>query len=324
MIKWYRIEDYKHLLRTFNIIIGGRGIGKTYSAIDYIIGSRQRFIYMRNTDVQIKESATDFGNPFKKWALDHARDIRICNEGKHAVVREYFDDEYKTLGYAAALSTSGNLRGVDLSDVDYILFDEFIEMQPPRFDQYETFIKFYETVNRNREILGADPVRVIMLSNAQKLNNGILAGLGLIPVIESMIRTGQRSYRAPEIFLQLPKSEVSEAKRNTALYVAANKSSAAREALNNEFANDDFYGVGVRPLAEYIPVCSFDDLFIYRHKSDGSYYICQTPANNIPAYHSRNPSLFYRGWIPRLAAAYAINKLYYSDFVVKSRIVEIF
>lgn len=323
-MKWYDIKDRAHKLRTFNIIIGGRGIGKTYSALSYLMESGSKFIYMRNTDVQIKESATEFGNPFKRWALDHGRDIRICNEGKHAAIREYSGDEYKTIGYAASLSTSGNLRGVDLSDVDLILFDEFIELQPLRFNQYEYFIKFYETVNRNRELLGSQPVRVFLLSNAQKLDNGILNGLGLVPVIESMIRSGQREYSAPEIFLQLPQSSVSEAKRNTALYIAANKSNAAREALDNEFANDDFYGIGVRPLNEYMPVCAFDDVYIYRHKSDGSYYCCRTPANNIPKYQSRNPSLFYRNWIPKLGAAYAVNKLYYSDFGTKSRIVEIF
>ena len=45
-----------------------------------------------------------------------------------------------------------------------------------------------------------------------------------------------------------------------------NISDAAREALDNEFANDDFYGIGVRPLNEYMPVCAFDDVYIYRHK----------------------------------------------------------
>lgn len=323
-MKWYDIKDREKKLRAFNIIIGGRGIGKTYSAISYCLNAGSKFIYMRNTDVQIKESASEFGNPFKRWALDHSRDIRICNEGKHAAIREYTEDEYKTIGYAVSLSTSGNLRGVDLSDVSMILYDEFIEMQPPRFDQYEYFIKFYETVNRNREILGDEPVKVIMLSNAQKLDNGILRGLGLIPVIEGMIKSGQKEYSAPQIFLQLPQSEVSEAKRNTALYIAANKSNAAREALNNEFANDDFWGIGIRPLAEYIPVCAFDDVYIYKHKSDLSYYCCDIPANNIPRYKSRNPVLFYRYWLPKLGAAYAVNKLFYSDFVIKSQIISLF
>lgn len=320
-MKWYSISDKAEKLRAFNIIIGGRGIGKTYSAINYIINAGRPFIYLRNTDVQISESCTDFGNPFKTWARDHMRDIYIKKQGKHANIYERRGEDLpQLLGYAAALSTAGNLRGVDLSEVEFILFDEFIEKTPLKFKQFDAFMNFYETVSRNRELLGRDPLKVIMLSNAQKLDNEILHALGLIPQIESMIRSGQADYSSGYVYLNLPKSAVSEAKKNTAAYTAANGSAFYKEALQNEFANDNFAGIGKRPVAEYRGICRFDDVYIYRHKSDGSYYCCSVRCENVPEYSSRIPFLFVRYTAPKLARAYARNKLYFSDFVVKSKI----
>lgn len=322
-MKWYSIGEKSEKLRAFNLIIGGRGIGKTYSAIDYIIRSEQPFIYLRNTDVQIAESCTDFGNPFKTWGRDHKRDIYIKKQGKHANIYERSGEDLpRLLGYAAALSTAGNLRGVDLSEVEFVLFDEFIEKTPLKFKQFDAFMNFYETVSRNRELLGRDPLRVLMLSNAQKLDNEILHALGLIPQIESMIRTGQTDFSSGSIYLNLPKSSVSDAKKNTAAYVAANGSAFYKEALQNEFANDNFAGIGKRPIAEYKGICRFDDVYIYRHKSNGSYYCCSQRCENVPEYDSRIPYIFIRRIAPRLAVAYARGKLYFSDFVVKSKIVQ--
>lgn len=325
MMKFFDISEKAAKMRAFNIYIGGRGIGKTYSAITFIMEKREPFIYLRNTDVQIKESCTDFGNPFKTWSRDHGRDISIRMQGKHAIVQERNGDEMPTtIGYAAALSTAGNLRGVDLSDVTTILFDEFIEKTPLKFAQFDALMNFYETVSRNRELLGRDPLRVIMLSNAQKLDNDILYAFDLIPIIEGMIRTGQQDYSRDAIYLSLPKSEISEAKKNTAAYVAANKTKFYKEAIQNEFANDNFVGIGAQPLREYRGIGKFDDVYIYKHKSAARYYCCGSRCENVPEYNSRVPYMFIRYVAPKLARAYANNNLYFSDFVTKNKIVAYF
>ena len=150
-MKWYEIRAEN--LRPVSIVIGGRGIGKTYSTISFLMESGEKFIYLRNTDVQLRESASDFGNPFKRWNLDHGRNIEIHPEGKHYIISE----NEEILGYAAALSTFKNLRGVDLSDIRYVFFDEFIERDKIRFDQFSAFANMYETINRNREVLVLEP-----------------------------------------------------------------------------------------------------------------------------------------------------------------------
>lgn len=324
MIKWYDIRDYERKISAINIIIGGRGIGKTYSALSYLIEKGKTFIYLRNTDVQLKESLTAFGNPFKRWNRDHDRNIYFKAEKSHSLIYDADQEDGQPIGYGLALSTFENLRGVDLSDVEYVLFDEFIEKRSLTFRQFECFVSFYETVNRNRELLGEDPLICFLLSNSQKLDNPILAGYGMIPVIEHMIRSGQKEYRKPGLFLNLPDSNVSEMKRNTANYTLINGTKIADEALNNAFAFDSFYGIKKCNLNEYIPVLQIDDLYIYKHKSTGTLYVCQSQAINVPTFSSRdNLTAFLRAYGNILLDAAAQGKMNYSDFVCKSKLFDI-
>lgn len=324
MINWYNIADHEKKLSAINIIIGGRGIGKTYSALSYLMETGKPFIYLRNTDVQLKECITSFGNPFKRWNKDRNRNIFFKSEKSHALIYDDDQESGEPIGYGLALSTFENLRGVDLSDVCYVLFDEFIEKRSLSFRQFECFISFYETVNRNRELLGEEPLKCFLLSNSQKLANPILAGYGLIPVIENMIRSGQSEYKKQALYINLPSSEVSDLKRNTANYQLINGTKIADEALNNTFAFDSFYGVKRRNITEYIPVCQIDDIYLYKHKSGSRLYACSIQAQNIPVFTSRdNLTAFLRSYGRKLFDAASKGYLEYSDFVVKTLILEI-
>ena len=179
-----RANMYRH--EAINIIIGGRGIGKTYSLLSFMIESGKPFLYVRNTAVQMEESATNFGNPFKRISLDKGLDIFMKAEKKHYNIIDRSSGEDVVIGYGAALSTFSNMRGVDLSDVAYIAFDEFIERRKLGFNQFDNFQQMYETINRNRELQGGDPLRAYLLSNSQTLQNDILMGYGLIDRIQQM------------------------------------------------------------------------------------------------------------------------------------------
>lgn len=321
MPKWYKIPD-DNKLRPFTFIVGGRGIGKTYSAIERGLTEHENaFLYLRNTKEQIEESCGIFGNPFKKWATDHNRDIQLVKDKNHALIVEYINDGQKiakkVTGAGAALSVFSNLRGVDMSNVNYIVFDEFIENRTLTFNQYDAFLHMYETVNRNRELEGLSPVKCVLLSNAQRLGNPILRGFNLIPIIENMQKTGQKSYADGAIRIELPFSEVSEEKRQTALYNATKGSEFASEALDNNFINDSFTGVKKVNIQEYNPIVCVDDIYIYRHKSEAVYYACSIPAQ-VKKYRSRdNYIVFYRLYGLRLKLAYGSDQLYFSDYSTK-------
>lgn len=324
-MEFFNLVSYMDEVKAILIVIGGRGIGKTYSALSFLLEEQHsRFIYMRNTVTQLDECSGEFGNPFKKWAADHDRIIFMEKEKNHALIYEDGDNGKEVIGYGVALSTFENLRGVDLSDVDYVLFDEFIERKTFSFDQFSSFIHFYETVNRNRELFGQPPLKVILLSNSQKLDNPILYGYNLIPVIENMVTTGQKKYRNGGLTVLLPESDISDLKAQTENYKLINGSKIAEENLKNKFAFDSFYGIRKRNIKEYLPVCAIDGIYIYRHKSNGHFYACHTQSSGVREFSSRdNRAIFYRTYGRYLDLAAANGTMEYSDFVTKTKLFEI-
>lgn len=321
-MKFFDIAEYEKDFKAVSIIIGGRGIGKTYSALSYLIRNKKRFMYMRNTKTQIMESATDFGNPFKRLNKDFGWNIHIYPEKEHFNIID--DDTAENLGYAAPLSIFENYRGADLSDVDYVLFDEFIENRKLNFEQHKTFVNMRETVGRNRELLGEAPLYTFLLSNSQSLNNPILVGYNLIGNIEGMLRSGQQKFKQKDLLIILPTSEISGLKKNTSTYSGLEGSKIYKENLENQFANDSFYGIQKRNIREYKPLCKIDDMYIYQHKSGAKKYVCTIQATNIPEFNSRDNGLTFYQYIGRwLPLEYAKGEVEFSDFTTKSKLMDI-
>ena len=59
-MEYYDVRTRAARLRPVSIVIGGRGIGKTYSALRYYLGMGKPFMYIRNTDKQMSLCATAF------------------------------------------------------------------------------------------------------------------------------------------------------------------------------------------------------------------------------------------------------------------------
>lgn len=323
MIEWFDIAKYETRLRANNFFIGGRGIGKTFSTFSFIY-PLQPFIYARNTEVQMDECCSEFGNPFKKWNKVTGHALKMRKEKKHSLIIDGLGEDEHIVGYGASLSNVGALRGVDLSDVKIGVLDEFIEKRTLNFNQGAYYDDFYETVNRNREIEGEEIFKCILLSNAQALNNSILSRKDLITPIENMINTGQQTWSRGDSFVCLPVSEVSDLKANTAFYSSIKGSKTYAEAIENRFANDSFYAIKKRPLKEYVGVCQIDDIYIYKHKSSGKYYACASQCLNVPIFSSKdNFSLFYRTYGRAFDMMASCGDLECSDFTTKSRLYEI-
>ena len=322
-LEWFNIADYEPKFRPNTFFIGGRRIGKTFSTFSYMY-ERQPFLYIRNTETQLKECCGDFGNPFKKWNKITGHNAHLKKEDKHAIILDGKGEDEHIIGYAASLSDIGTIRGADLSDYRIGLFDEFIEKRSLQYDQGRYYNDLYESINSNRELEGEKPFIMFLLSNSQKLNNSILAEKDLITPIEKMVASGQKCWSRGDSFVCLPVSPISELKKETAFYKGRENTKNYQEALNNKFANDSFYAITKRPLREYVGVCMIDDIYIYKHKSNGKYYACTSPCLNIPTFSSKdNFSLFYRAYGKQFDIMAACGDLECSDFTTKTRLYEI-
>lgn len=328
-IDWYDVR--KDLLGVNLLIaIGGRGIGKTYSALDWLQEDGKNMLYIRNQLDEIIISCTYKGNPFKKLNRDKGYNYTFEKSGGMYNIIDINDEGEKIdRGLGIALSVAGKVKGFDLSDIDAFVYDEFIP-DPDlvlRFNPGEAFLRFYETVARNREILGENPLKGILLSNSEDIRSEVLVALGIADKVELMARQGIKKMTVPEkgIRIVLPEApELMKRKMETALYKAAADNTAFIEKnIENKFTGASFQHVKKRKLSEYTGVCGYEGLYIYRHKSRNEYYVCESRAD-VDVYTALDTKdLFLRRWWPYRDLM--LNGTFiYSSYGVKARIKNLF
>lgn len=328
--------DIAPLLRegyAFNFVIGGRGIGKTYSTIKYALENIPYHIYMRRTQRMIDICCNKISNPYKAINRIEGTQYYILPGEIPTVVQDVTEKQKEVKGYAVAFSTFGNFRGASFEEVELTIFDEF---QPnpqgrdyPLKNEMDMFFDFYETVNRNRELSGQMPMQMVMLSNSTSITSPILMGMGLVPIIEGMIRNGQKKYsdknRSLKIVL-LGDLDVTEQKKNTVLYRNADQT-YKDHALHNKFVYDNFANVGKLNINEYRPWISISvrklTAYIYKHKSQSMLYIssirCDCQNINVD-----NNMAYFRRYVSQSLMEYNIaGVIFYESYLLKSFISQI-
>ena len=268
-------------------VVGARGVGKTYGLFKKLKTEGHKFIYLRRLKSQLDQCSKPEGNPFGKLNTDLALDIKPFPSGGIVSFREV-DKAGNLVAVGVALSVVANVRGIDFSDYDYIVFDEFIASvgERPIKNEFQAFLNFYETVNRNRELEGKQPVRCIMLGNANTLINPYFSSWHFMKTAVRMITGNQMVWRSPDqtrMVILLLNSPISERKKETVLYQNADED-FIQMALDNAFRTDET-NIRSEPLTEYVHMVSVGELGIYKHKSDRKYYVSNTQGDR-PYYDS--------------------------------------
>ena len=283
--------DIRAILATgspFIFIVGGRGIGKTYGALKTAVEDKRFFMYMRRTQAQVDIVNKSEFNPFNSINRDEGLDIRPRPFTKYNSVFEAHEpdpasgeDMAEPVGYTCALSTISNLRSFDASAVDLLIYDEFIADKHDRPIKYEgsAFLGAIETIGRNRELRGENPLQVLCLANAVDLANPIYLELNLVNVAMKMKEKGQqirKDGRRGYLMINLDVTPIGQKKKDTALYrLAADDSEFSRMAISNEYSFEEIGSIKPRRLVEYVPLVRIGEICIYKHKSDRLYYVSQ-------------------------------------------------
>ena len=259
-------------------VVGARGVGKTYGLFKKLMTQHKKFIYLRRLKSQIDQCSKAEGSPFKKLNTDLDREVKPFPSGGIVLFRET-DKNGEIAAAGVALSVVANIRGIDFSDYDYIVFDEFIcsAGERPIKNEFESFLNFYETVNRNRELEGKPPVKCVMLGNANTLVNPYFSAWHFMRTALKMISGGQMVWRSADnsrMIVLLLNSPISEKKRETVLYNNSNTDFITM-ALDNAFRTDET-NIRSEPLTEYNHIVSVGEIGIYRHKSERKYYVSST------------------------------------------------
>ena len=257
----------------FIFIAAARGTGKTYGTLKYLYSIDDGpIIHLRRTqkeaDLQNKES----GSSFKSVFNDIGSDFHIQSSNNIGIV---YDQNDKQIAFNMALSTFASTRGMDFSNVKYVFYDEFIAEPSARKIKAEGFAlaNFYESVNRNRELEGCEPVKMISAANSLNMANDIFMYFDLVNDAEQMLANDEEIRAIGNKLLIIPQhSPISEKKAETALYKAVNNE-FSEMAIHNKFILNDQSYVKRRPLKEYNCILQLGDLFIFEHKSRQEYYI---------------------------------------------------
>lgn len=314
--------DFDYIMKdpnVFKFIIGGRGSGKTYGAIKWALDNGKTMMFMRRTQTQIDLIRNDAFSPFA--AVDKNIMVKSINKNLAGLYRE---ENGAPFGYMCALSTISNIRGFDASEVDLIIYDEFIGEAHERAIRHEgeAFLNAYETINRNRELQGRPAVQVLALANSNQLANPIFVELNLVSPVERMLKNGNVFYknfqRNVSVYM-VNHSPVLDQKERTALYQLSGDSDFAKMALKNRFTTEEMDHIAPQDLRQYKLACVVGEICIYKHKSLKIYYVTDHRAGSTEnTYSSGQMDLkrfrrdMYHFWL-----AYLNGKILFESYIFK-------
>ncbi len=313
----------------FQFFLGGRGIGKSFSALQEIAENKDICaIWARRLDTEIDSvCAGDLFSSLKKKgkALDMTADYSKTK----GIGRIYRDEE--PVGYTTGVSTFSKIRGVDYPEITHMFIDELSpeEHRPYYKGEGRATFNMYETINRNRELEGEPPLIMIAMSNAVRLDTPVFLTLGIVTVIQDMIRRGQKKYTSRErgLYIEIMENiEVSQAKSQTALYkLLGGDSTITKANLDNKFVFDDLSLVANKkiPIDEYLPMYQYGDVAIYQHKSNSKYY-CAIKRSTAPVvFDEQETQTFQRAFAFGFKMAVQSHTILFDDYSTFIRLAQV-
>lgn len=228
---WYDIDKTLSHNCLFNIVIGNRGAGKTYSAkkraIKNFLKNQSQFIYLRRRDSELQ-----------KVKKELFADINLNEEFECPIEYDnsmyYYDNQ--VVGFAIPLSTAYQLKSASYPRVTLIIYDEFItDTDNTNYlpNEVQAFLDFYETINRMRE------TKVVFLANAISFINPYTVEWNLrLPKDSNIIKRN-------DMLLELVMNEeYIEKKKSTRFGKMIEGTKYGDYAINNKFLkdNDTFIG----------------------------------------------------------------------------------
>lgn len=288
-IIYNKLADYP-----FIFLIGARGIGKTYGAVEITNEDKQRCVFMRRTQTQCDSISTVELFQGATYCKDHGVLYNVAPITKNVYGVTFGEsDEYMMI--QCALSTMYNIRGFDLSDREIFWYDEFLPEKHAKAIRNEgmALLNAYETINRNRELQGRKPLKFIGMSNSDRLDNPIFADFNLITPCDKQFSKGQIYYADKErgvAVINFIDSPISKKKKETALYKFSKGMDFEDMALENNFLDEKSEQKSYS-LKSLIPAINVGEITIYKHKLNGDFYVSSHHIDAKIAYQNTERDL---------------------------------
>lgn len=303
--KYYDIkDDFREYPDAWMYMVWSkRGPGKTYSTLRYMIENNKIFVFVKRTIKEVnilcgggrrkRSSASVDLSPFKPLNRDFGWNIYMTKipdcEGLAAFFQyEMVEGELvpvKLVGYCIAVSAIIEYKGFDMSEADYLIFDEFIPRKGERLNRNEgdLVMDLYETVSRDRIKRGRPELILICLANAVNINNPMFQTMDVIDTAADM-SVFHRWYTWLEergILLHFIDYgfDLEEGAQETGAQKAMKGTQWAKMAYGGEFAYDDFSAIGKVKLKHH--KCKYSIRYkeklywLYYNEETKMYFLCQ-------------------------------------------------
>lgn len=303
------INDFNRFpLATVIVVYGGRSTGKTYSTLNFMREKNKRFVFIKRTidDVKLLCNGQTYGqkpneknkfridaSPFKPINRDFGTNIKAFQyyNGIGGFYRcdENNDTVGEPIGYLFALSAVSKFKGFDLSECEYIIFDEFCPKPYERVNKKEgeQLLDLIKTIERDRNHRGLPPLKIILLANADNVACPVTQTFNITDTLAKMSMTGQEYFYDDERHLLLHKlimsDEFIENEKKSDIYTIMKGSEWERMALENEFAFNDFSQVKKQNMHRYSCYARvlYHNEYHYIYINDrGEYYITKSQSKH--------------------------------------------
>lgn len=325
----------------FIFITGGRGTGKTFTTLKHMIDTKSMFVYLRRKQNQVDIINKPEFSPFKPISKMIKREI-ISNPvtkynagfyfGEWDSEKEKYIPSGEPICFSAGLTTIANLRSIGIvEDCKYLVYDEFIPEKQENAIKNEglAFLNCVETIGRNRELSGGEPLVTICLANAMNIGNAIFDTLDLVDIADSMELKNQ-SYRILRdrgvLLVRLIDSPISAQKANTSLYRLSKGTDFFDMSVRNYFAFEEKGNIRNLPFNEFVLCVVVSDLAIYRHKN-GRIYYCSTHISGATQSRYKDTDIErvrFKTEHPEIYSAYVFNELYFDRYATELKFKKIY
>lgn len=166
---WYdygKIFSYKKFL---NIILGERGVGKTYGAKKFVL---RQFLFKNKESVWVRRTQEEIDRTCKTWLNDIGQEFTEYKFSMIDYVLYLVQENEKTktkmltpIVYFIALSAQEKYKSTSFPNVDFMFFDEFLAKKSYLKDEFFHFCELIETVFRQRS------GRIVLSANALSTAN---------------------------------------------------------------------------------------------------------------------------------------------------------
>lgn len=276
-----------------------RGPGKTYSALLKCYNEGIVPIYMKRTNQDVEMICTANENfdasPYAPISRDYGLNIvgKIINDGLGAFYNA--DDEGNASGtpicYVVSLNKTAKIKGIDFSQCEWMIFDEFIPLpgEVVKQKEGEMVLSFYMTAARDREKRGLPPLKLIMFANAEEISTPITEEFEIVDLLAELNYKKDQSYIYIEergilihhiTDIEIPLNE----KEKGTIFKAFKDTAWGRRAFGGEFSGNDFSNVMSKSIRKMSPYARLlyrqKNIFIYLNKESGEYYVTDSPFKN--------------------------------------------